>query len=249
VSGGWAAWMTATVGTVIRRDLVAGTNLTGVTTPSPLPNRASLDAGSNGDVAHEHDYGGGSGGTSVIKFFHDGTTTAVYSSSAVGLARPKTDGGNVVFVTLSLTTGLEQWLWHDGTTRKLAQVALTGSPNQINPDSRLAGGWVAYPGIFSPYTPSRCTQVRLRTAAGADEGVSRAGVGYAARLEALCPDGSVAYGEDTFSPTNEQTFTRRYIACRGGPLVDAGAYDAAPVVCRGGRFFPFSGGTGYELSQ
>ena len=154
----------------------------------------------------------------------------------------------MVFTTLSLITGLEQWLWHGGTTEKLAQVAVVG-PNQINPDSRLAGGWVAYLGIFSPYTPSRYTQLRLRTPANADEGVSSAAVASAARLEALCPDGSVVYSQGAFSPTNEQVFTRRSIAYRGGPLVDVGPYDAATVVCRGGRFFLFSGGTGYELSQ
>ncbi|HEV7590183.1 MAG TPA: hypothetical protein VGO40_18840, partial [Longimicrobium sp.] len=245
VSGSWAAWMTATVGTVIRRDLAAGTNLT-VGTPSAFASRASLDVGSNGDVVYESYIGGGSGGSSLIRLFHDGTTTDVYNSSAVGLTRPKTDGGNVVFVTLSLTAGYEQWLWRAGTTERLARTSVVGSTQQIFLDSRTAGGWVAYLQVYQANTPGQYTQVRLRTPANADEPVSRpTGAGL---LEALCPDGSVVYSEGAFSQ-GTPIYTRRYIAYRGGPLVDVGPTTGSSVVCRGGRFFLFSGGAGYELSQ
>jgi Bacterial Ig-like domain (group 1) len=249
VSGNWAAWETATVGTVIRRDLLAGTNVTVATPPAGTPTRASLDVGSNGDVVYEYYYGGGAGGTSHVKLYHDGTVTDVYSSSSVGMTFPQTDGGNVVYVPFSLSTGLDQWLWHAGTTELLTHAPAPGTSSSGQPEVRVAGGWVAYLRINNPFTPDRSTQVRLRTPANADEGVSQSGVGRAAHLEALCPDGSVVYLEGTFPPTGGPDFTRRYIAYRGGPLVDAGAPTSDAVVCRGGRFFMFSGGTGYELSQ
>jgi hypothetical protein len=246
VSGNWAAWMTSTTGTAIRRDLAAGTNLTVGTAPFPSPTRASLDVGSNGDVAYEYYYGGSSGGTSLIKLVHAGTTTDVYGSSAIGLNRPRTDGGNVLYTRFSLFTGTEQFLWRAGTTERLAQ-AIGGS--SVSPEGRVAGGWVAYLRITPVGPTPQTTQVWLRTPGGVDEAVSRAGV--RARLEALCPDGSVVYSEGAAPPNSSQppVYTRRYIAYRGGPLVDAGAADEGTVVCRGGRFFLFSGGTGYELSQ
>jgi hypothetical protein len=246
VEGNWAAWTTAQGGSLIRRDLVAGTNATLATLG--FPNRSTLDVGLNGDVAYESYIGGGSGGSSYIQLFHDGTVTDVYNSSSVGLARPKTDGGNVTFTTLSLFTGYEQWLWHAGTTERLAQAQLIGSQLQRNPDSRLAGGWVAYLRINQPATPSLYTQVRLRTPGGVDEPVSQAGTGYAALLEALCPDGSVVYSQGTFSQ-GAASYTRRYIAYRGGPLVDMGPPTGSSVVCHDNRFFLLSGGAGFELAQ
>jgi hypothetical protein len=248
VEGNWAAWITAQAGSLIRRDLVAGTNTTLATLGAP--NRSSVDVGLNGDVAYEAYIGGGSGGSSYIRLFHDGTVTDVYNSSSVGLARPKTDGGNVTFTTLSLFTGYEQWLWHAGTTERLAQAQLTGSADrQIILTSRHAGGWVAYLGVNQPSTPGQYMQVRLRTPGGADEPVSLAGAGNAALLEALCPDGSVVYSQGAYTNANGASYTRRYIAYRGGPLVDMGPPTGSSVVCRGGRFFLLSGGAGYELSQ
>jgi hypothetical protein len=249
VSGNWAAWETATVGTVIRRDLLAGTNLTVTTPPAGTPTRTSLDVGSNGDVVYEYYYGGSSGGTSHVTLFQGGTATPVYSSSSVGVTSPKTDGGNVLYVPFSLVTGLEQWLWHAGTSEKLTVAPGPGTSSAGLPEGRVAGGWVAYLRIDNPFTPDRATQVRLRTPANVDEAVSQPGVGKAAHLEALCADGSVVYLQGTFPPTGGPNFTRRYIAYRGGPLVDVGAPTSDAVVCRGGRFFMFSGGTGYELSQ
>jgi hypothetical protein len=244
VDGSWAAWMTSPVGTVIRRDLTAGTNVT-VTGPLAYASKASVDVGSNGDVVYEYFIGSQSGGNSYIKLYHDGITTDVGTPFTLLLTRPQTDGGNVVFTTLSLFKGLELWLWRAGTTERLTGKSAISPPV---PDSRLASEWVAYTAFtFSPATGTSI-QVRLRTPGGADEPVSPAGPGYAALLEALCSDGSVVYSEDTHT-NGGPVYTRRYIAYRGGPLVDAGAYDAATVVCRGGRFFLFSGGTGYELSQ
>jgi hypothetical protein len=245
VEGNWAAWMTSPTGTAtIRRDLVAGTDLT-IAAPAAGASRASLDVGYNGDVAYEYYYGGGSGGTSIIKLYHDGTHTTVYGSSSVGLARPKTDGGNVTFTTLSLFTGYELWLWRAGTTERLAQTALSSGAQQINLASRHAGEWTAYLYVSGQHTPGQYTQVRLRTPANVDEPVSRpSGAGL---LEALCPDGSVVYSEGTYSG-GTAFYTRRYIAYRGGPLVDVGPTSGNAVVCRGGRFFLLSGGAGYELS-
>jgi hypothetical protein len=102
--------------------------------------------------------------------------------------------------------------------------------------------------VFSPATGTSI-QVRLRTPGGADEPVSRAGAGNAGLLEALCPDGSVVYSEGTYSNADGPSYTRRYIAYRGGPLADVGPTSGNAVVCRGGRFFLLSGGAGYELSQ
>jgi hypothetical protein len=246
VRGSWAAWMTAAAGSVIRRDLATGTNLT-VATPITNASRGSVEVGSDGDVVYEYYVGGGFGGNNYVRLYHDGTTTPVFNSFVTGITRPQTDGGNVTYLTVSSSTGAyELWLWRAGNTERLTFTPYSG-PNTNVPDSRVAGGWVAYLAVYDPYS-YRYTQVRLRTPGGADEALSRAGAPNAGRLEALCPDGSVVYGQGTVSPQGT-AYTRRYIAYRGGPLVDAGAYDAGAVVCRGGRFFLFSGGTVYELSQ
>ena len=151
----------------------------------------------------------------------------------------------MTFTTLSLTTSYEQWLWRAGTTERLAQAPITGF-GQVFPSSRHAGAWMAYVRIGQPSTPGQSTQVRLRTPANVDEPVSRPG--GASLLEALCPHGSVVYSEGFFSQ-GTPNYTRRYIAYRGGPLVDVGPPSGNAVVCRGGRFFLLSGGAGYELSQ
>jgi hypothetical protein len=244
VDGNWAAWMTANVGSVVRRDLLAGTNLV-VAGPDGRASRASVDVGSNGDVVYEFYIGGQSGGQAVMKLYHDGTTSDLGFPFSIGLARPQTDGGNVTYRTFNLSNGYETFLWRAGTTERLAA---TGS-DRVVPDTRVAGGWVAYTNYtFSPVAGVG-VQVRLRTPGGADEPVSRAGAGNAGLLEALCPDGSVVYSEGTYTNANGASYTRRYIAYRGGPLVDAGAPFGNAVVCRGGRFFVLSGGAGYELSQ
>jgi hypothetical protein len=244
VDGNWAAWMTANVGTVVRRDLVAGTNLV-VAAPDGRASRASLDVGSNGDVVYEFYLGGQSGGSAVMKLYQDGTTADLGFPFSIGLARPQTDGGDVTYRTFNFSHGYETFLWRAGSTERLAA---TGS-DRVVPDTRVAGGWVAYTNYtFSP-VDGVGVQVRLRTPGGADEPVSRAGPGYAGLLEALCPDGSVVYSDGTYTNAGGPVYTRRYIAYRGGPLVDVGEPTGSAVVCRGGRFFLLSGGAGYELSQ
>ncbi|HEV7586996.1 MAG TPA: Ig-like domain-containing protein [Longimicrobium sp.] len=241
VSGGWAAWMAGAGEPVIRRDLAAGTNLT-VSGADFATSGVSVDVGLNGDVAFERRTGGAFDGVSYVSLFHAGTTTTVFAGGSAQPVMPRTDGGNVVYVTHSLGEGDIQWLWHGGATERLT--AVLTRPGSPRIDSRLAGGWVAYLEIHQPLDGPGTAQVRLRTPAGADEAVSRVG---APLLDALCPDGSVAYTDGVYVEGNPVR-TRRYLAYRNGPVVDVGP-PGGTVVCRGLRFFLYSGSAGYELSQ
>lgn len=214
VAGDYAIFSQGT--TLVRRDLIAGTN----TVVSTAAGRTGNDVATNGDVAFWTD------STSGVYRWRSGTTLPLHTDASplFAIGFPLTDGVNVIYRRLAAAdySYPSQYTWsiglHDGTTETILTPASDSRPTP-GTGYAVAGGYAAY--VSEDWTGA--FQI-WRHGVGSEEQVTF--FGSSSTIEGIASDGTVLL----------LNAGRRFRAAPGAPLEDV-ASAAGRTLYRDGAFY------------
>jgi hypothetical protein len=177
VNGSYALYELAG-GTLVRRDLSTGTDVT------IAAGSTSGDVGANGDVAYTSTV---SGYSQALRYRNGVVTNLTQNASTtIRYDRAKTDGVNVIYRRMPTFGAVIEpvLILHDGTSETVLRPPTYDSNDWLG-DHFVNGGWTAW----AQFDLTKNAQVWVRSPTGAIRQITSFGV--STNVEVLAPDGTV----------------------------------------------------------